>query len=466
MARIFRKPLLVLALFAAIAPAATRAAEDPAAFADLPPDLGTRSAGVDWPSFLGPERNSRSPETGLIINRAGAAPRIVWQTAIGESYSAPSISHGRLVHFDRVDDSHRLTCRNSETGAELWHRDIAANYEDMLGYNRGPRCTPVIDGDRVYVVSPEGGLYCFRLTDGEPLWNVDTIEKFNVVKNFFGVGSTPLVWGDLLIVNIGGSPEGSPADVYAAAGRVEGNGSGVVGFDKLTGAVRWQATDELASYASPVVAEIGGRPWCLVFARGGLLGLDPRTGAADFHFPWRAVKLESVNASTPVVVGDQAFISESYSLGSAVLRVKPGGYDVVWQDEDASRDHALELHWNTAVHHDGYLFASSGQHAATAELRCVELATGAVKWSQPGLGRASLLYVDGCLVCLAEEGELRVLRATPEKYEVIVDITPRDDAGEPLLKDPAWAAPVLSHGLLYVRGADRLVCLEVIPAAP
>jgi hypothetical protein len=96
----------------------------------------------------------------------------------------------------------------------------------------------------------------------------------------------------------------------------------------------------------------------------------------------------------------------------------------------------------------------------------VELATGAVKWSQPGLGRASLLYVDGCLVCLAEEGELRVLRATPEKYEVIVDITPRDDAGEPLLKYPAWAAPVLSHGLLYVRGADRLVCLEVIPAAP
>jgi outer membrane protein assembly factor BamB len=175
------------------------------------------------------------------------------------------------------------------------------------------------------------------------------------------------------------------------------------------------------------------------------------------------VKLESVNASSPVVDGDRVFISESYSLGSALLRVKPGDYEVVWQDEDASRDKSLELHWNTAVRHDGHLYASSGQHAAAAELRCVDLATGEVKWRHPGLGRSSLLYVEGCFVCLSEEGDLRLLRATPERYEERADLTPRDAAGEPLLTYPAWAAPVLAHGLLYVRGADRLVCLELIP---
>lgn len=438
----------------------------------LPPDLGTRTAGVDWPDFLGPQRNARSPETGLATATTGRPSQIVWQCDLGESYGAPSISRGRLFHFDRHGNVHRLTCRNSETGVELWKYETSANYTDMLGYNNGPRTTPVVDGNRVYVVTPEGGMHCVRVTDGERVWSIDTIADFGVVKNFFGVGSTPLIHGDVLIANVGGSPPGSPSDVYQAGGRVEGNGTGVVAFDKLAGEVRWKATDELASYASPVAAEIDGQPHCFVFARGGLMALDLTTRAARFQFPWRAVKLESVNASSPVVVGDEVFISESYGLGSAVLRVKQPsatsvenspGYEVVWQDEDRSRDKALELHWNTAVYHEGHLYASSGQHTGSAELRCIEWSTGKVKWSEPRLGRSSLLYVDGCFICLSEEGALRVLRATPEKYDVLADITPQDAAGEPLLAYPAWTAPVLSHGLLYARGANRLVCLELIP---
>jgi outer membrane protein assembly factor BamB len=449
----------MLALLAVGSTPATRAAEE------LPPDLGTRHSGIDWADFLGPQRNARSPETGVPSEWPGGAPRLVWQCELGESYGAPSVSRGRLFHFDRVGDDHRLTCRNCETGAELWTYDASADYVDMLGYNNGPRTTPVVDGDRVYIATPEGGLHCVRVTDGERVWSINTIAKFGVVKNFFGVGSTPLVWGDYLIVNIGGSPPGSPADVYAAGGRVLGNGTGVVALDKRTGDVKWQATDELASYASPVAAEIDGRPWCFVFARGGLVGLDPRTGSVDFQFPWRATKLESVNASSPVVVGNQVFISESYGPGSALLLVNSGKYQVAWQDEQRSRERAMELHWNTAVHHEGYLYASSGQHANAAELRCVELATGTVKWAEPGLGRSSLLFVDGRLVCLSEEGALRLLRATPEHYEVLADLTPKDAAGDALLTYPAWTAPVLSHGLLYVRGANRLACLELIPPA-
>jgi len=238
-----------------------------------------------------------------------------------------------------------------------------------------------------------------------------------------------------------------------------------VAFDKLTGKVRWKATDELASYASPVIAEIDGRPWCFVFARGGLVALDPRTGKVDFQFPWRAAKLESVNASSPVVVGNEVFISESYGPGSALLRVKPGGYDVVWQDELRSREKAMELHWNTAVYHEGHLYGSSGQHGGAAELRCIEWATGQVKWSEPRLTRSSLLYADGHLVCLSEDGALRLLRATPERYDGLAEFTPHDAEGEPLLTYPAWAAPVLSHGLLYVRGGDRLLSLDLIPQA-
>ena len=436
----------------------------PLAAEEPPPDLGTRTAGVDWPDFLGPQRDSRSPETGILTDWAARPPRVVWQCELGASYSAPSISRGRLFHFDRHGDVHRLTCRNSETGGELWNYELPADFSDMLGYNNGPRATPVVDGDRVYIMSPEGRLHCVRVTDGQRVWSVDTLAEFGVVKYFFGVGSTPVVWRDLLIANIGGSPADSPADVYAARGQVQGNGTGVVAFDKLTGKVRWQSTDELASYASPVIAEISGAPRCFVFARGGLTVLDPATGKADFHFPWRATKLESVNASSPVVVGDEVFISESYGPASALLKVKAAGFDVVWQDDLRNRDKSMELHWNTAVYHEGHLYGSSGQHGGSAELRCIEWRTGNVKWREPRLTRSSLLQADGHFVCLSEDGALRLLRATPDRFEQVAEFTPTGADGEPLLTYPAWAAPVLSHGLLYVRGSDRLVCLELIPA--
>ncbi|MCA9229600.1 MAG: PQQ-like beta-propeller repeat protein [Planctomycetales bacterium] len=428
----------------------------------LPAELGSRRAGIDWPDFLGPGRASKSPEQGIRTDWNENPPRIVWQLELGTSYGMPAISRGRLLHFDRHGDQARLTCRESETGRELWRYEHETAYSDMLGYNNGPRCSPVVDGNRVYTYSAEGQLHCVSLDEGKKIWSVDTFERFGVVQNFFGVGSTPIVADELLIVNVGGSPPGSPPDIYSAQGQVEGNGTGVVAFDKWTGEVAWQASDELASYASPVLATIEDRPWCFLFARGGLLGLDPRSGEVDFHFPWRAQMLESVNASCPVVIGKRVFISETYRVGSALLEVRPGGYDVVWQDEQRARDKSLELHWNTAVHHEGYLYGSSGRHRAPAELRCIELETGKVRWNEPGLGRSSLLQIDGHFICLSEDGTLRLLRVTPERYELLGELSLQDDDAQPLLKYPAWAAPIVSHGLLYVRGKDRLVCLELI----
>jgi outer membrane protein assembly factor BamB len=244
----------------------------------------------------------------------------------------------------------------------------------------------------------------------------------------------------------------------------------------LTGAVEYKITDELASYASPTLATIDGRRWCFAFARQGLVGFEPASGQVDFEFPWRSRILESVNASNPIVVGDQVLISETYGPGSALLRVKPGGYEVVWSDEDKGRNKSLQTHWNTAVYVDGHVYGSSGRHKENAELRCVNLATGEVKWSQEDLSRSSLLYVDGHFVCLTETGKLLLLKASPSAYEPVAEVTLRDtkksrralfSLGPPeLLKEPAWAAPVLSHGLLFVRGANRLVCLELIPEAP
>ena len=438
--------------------------------ADAVEDLASRHDGSDWDRFLGPGGNNKSSEVGVLTAWPAKGPRLVWGVSVGEGYSGPTISRGRLFHFDRYDNEARLISRRSDTGELLWHSSYAMEYEDYYGYSNGPRASPLVDGDRVYTLGVGGRLRCHRVTDGELLWEVDTSESFGVVQNFFGVGSTPIVEGELLIVPIGGSPAGSPK---IHTGNVIGNGSGIVAFNKLTGEVRYRLSDELASYASPIISTIEGRRWGFAFMRGGLIGFDPTDGTMDFHYPWRSKKLESVNASSPVVVGDTVFISETYGLGSALLRVSPGHYDVVWKDPPG-RNQSLATHWNTPVYHQGFLYAASGRNTGDTDLRCIEHATGDVRWSQPGLTRNTLLYADGYLVVLGEYGVLRLVRADPDGYELVAEVDlheverllPADDGTEsrvPLLSFSAWNPPVLSHGLLYLRGKDTLIALELIP---
>lgn len=421
-----------------------------------PADEPADKPGSDWPGFLGPFGNGTSAEKGILAPWPEKGPRIVWHVQAGEGYCVPSISQGRLFLFDRHGGHHRLTCMKSTTGESLWKFEYPTDYVDSYGYSGGPRCCPVIDGDRVYIHGPEGMLHCLDTQKGEVIWKVDTKAEFNVAQNFFGVGATPVIEGDLLIAQVGGCKKGSEDDPKPA-------GSAVVAFDKRTGKVKYAVGDELASYASPVLATIGERRWCFVFARGGLLGFDPATGKIDFHYPWRSRLYESANAANPVVVGNRVLISETYGPGSAVLDVKPGEYKVVWTDADKRQDKSLQAHWCTPIHHDGYVYGDSARHPQQAELHCVELATGKVLWREPGLGHTSLLMVDGHFIGLTEGGLLLLLKVNPKKYEEISRVELRlPGEATPLLRPPCWAAPILSHGLLYVRSKDRLVCLEIM----
>jgi outer membrane protein assembly factor BamB len=164
-------------------------------------------------------------------------------------------------------------------------------------------------------------------------------------------------------------------------------------------------------------------------------------------------------------VDDTVFISETYGPGSALLKVPPSGDpEVVWRD--GRRNQSLQAHWSTPVYHQGHLYGSSGRGSGDAELRCVEYRTGKVKWSQPDLSRSTLLLVDGHLLVLTEYGRLLLVRADPARFDPVSELELRDREGRPLLRHPAWNAPILAHGLLYVRGKDRLVALELVPRSP
>jgi len=423
------------------------------------PDLGTRKDGVDWPGFLGPRHDGTSPEKGLVPAWPPAGPRILWTRELGESYGTCSILKGRCFVFDRQGDRMRLACLRSETGEELWSHLYPTSYRDGYGAGNGPRSCPVAEGDLVYAFDPAGILSCLRAADGKLVWRKDTARDFGVVPNFFGVGSTPLVDGELLIVMIGGSPPNSP-DIMT--GETRGNGSGIVAFDRRTGDVKYRISDELASYSSPTVATIQGRRWGFAFTRDGLLGFDPVAGRVEFQHPWRARSVTTVNIANPVVAGDLVFVSEAYGVGSSVIRVKPGGFDPVWED-GKKRDRLLMAYWNTPIPVDVYLYGSNGQ-GSEADLRCIDLVRGKLMWSAPELRQCSLLGVDGHFVALGEDGTLRLLRASPDRCQVLAEAVLKGKDGSPLLEPPARAAPVLSHGLLYVRGSSRLVCAELLPA--
>ena len=226
------------------------------------------SAGSDWQRFLGPNLNASSPEVGIRTDWSDGKLPVLWQRSIGDGYSMPSLSAGRMFIFDRHGDRARLTCIDAASGDEIWHSEYPTTYKDHYGYSGGPRASPVIDGDRVYVYGVDGRLRAQAITDGALLWEVETNEAFGVVQNFFGVGSTPIIEGDLLIAMVGGSPP-DPASLWS--GELESNGTAIVAFDKLTGKVVYKSGDELASYSSPVIHAIGPRRRGFLFARGGLL---------------------------------------------------------------------------------------------------------------------------------------------------------------------------------------------------
>ncbi len=386
----------------------------------------------DWPQWLGPDRDGQYSGPALRTDWPDGGPAELWRRPAGEGFAGPVVAGERLLLFHRLDGREVLEALDAASGRPLWRHDAPTAYRDDFGFDEGPRSVPVVAGGRIFTFGAQGRLSAVSLETGDPLWEVDTAERFGVRKGFFGAAGSPLVEGGRVITNIGGDD------------------AGIVAFDAESGAVLWTATSHEASYSSGVAADIGGVRQAIFLTRAGLVGLDPATGAIRFEQTWRSRLRASVNAATPLVIGDLIFASASYGTGAVVYQAEGPELTALWSSDDA-----LSNHYATSVHHDGYLYGFHGRQEYGPSFRAVELRTGAVQWSEDRFMAGSVTLAGDRLVIVRESGELVIAAAAPDAFTPL--------ARAQILPPVVRAYPALAGGLLYVRNGDTLVCVDLRP---
>jgi hypothetical protein len=423
--------------------------------------------------MLGVRYDSKSLETGVRTEWGKNGLPILWSQTTGTGYGNGVAALGRWFQWDRLGGVERLTCYRAETGESLWRWESPVVYRDAYGYNDGPRSSPVVDGDSVYVYGVSGTLACVAIADGTERWKRDMSSEYGVIPNFFGVGASPLVYGDLLLAMVGGSPKGPWIGRYPTVNdlpKATPAGSAMVAIHKATGKEVYRVGNYLASYSAPIIATLEGRDRCVALVREGLLVFDAATGANEAFFPFRSATFESVNAGSPVVLdGNRIFISEAYEIGSAVVELRDGKLVPIWQDRGGRSGQSMRTHWATPLRDGDFLFASSGRNPPDTDLRCIEWKGDGppkVRWSQRNRDRGTALAVDGHWLWLGEMGKLQLLQIGASEFKPIAEMdlgSMTHPDGLAYINPPSWAPPVLSHGLLYVRGEGRVICLELIP---
>src|SRR6185436_6131062 len=385
---------------------------------------------TDWPQYLGPNRNGTYAGPPLLETWGPSGPKVVWRKQVGQAFAGPVVVQNRVLLFHRVGNEEVLESLDAKTGASMWRYSYPTNYRDDFGFDEGPRAVPVVADGLVYTFGAQGQLHAVDLAKGTRVWSEDTMKRFNVPKGFFGAAGSPLVEGGRVIANVGGDK------------------AGIVAFEAKTGKVIWTATEDDASYSSGIAATIGGRRSGVFLTRDNLIGLDPATGMVQFQRRWRARIAASVNAATPLVVGDEIFVSAQYGPGAGVLRVNGSQLVDVWTSDDV-----LSNHYATSVFYNGHLYGFHGRQEFGPSFRAVEFKTGMVKWSQEQFRAGSVLLAGERLVISREGGELILAAASPQAFQPI--------ARAQILQGVVRPYPALADGLLYIRNENTLVCLDL-----
>lgn len=378
-------------------------------------------AAADWPQFRGPNRDGISPEPAALKSWPASGPKVLWKAPLGEGYSQVVSVKGRLYTLAQQGAEQVAVAFDGATGKRLWRTRIDGEYND--GQGDGPRSTPTIDGELVYALSANGKLAALRAANGQVAWQHDLRAEYGANPPQWGVSTSPLVEGKLLIVNVGGS----------------GNKS-IVAFDKANGKPVWTSQGDGAGYSAPIAITVRGVRQVIVFTADAILSLSPDDGRLFWRTGWRTDY--DVNAATPIFFPpDRLIVSSGYDTGAALLQIRRTEVAEVW------RSKGMKNQFSSSVLHDGIVYGFDN-----ATLKAIDAATGNERWKQRGFGHGSLILAGGNLIVLSDRGKLALVQATPEEY--------RELGTAQVLDGKCWTAPSLADGRLYMRNEEHLVALD------
>jgi outer membrane protein assembly factor BamB len=394
--------------------------------------LAVRPAGqaaADWPQWRGPDRTGVSTESGLLPQWPPSGPRVLWTASnLGAGYGSVAISADRIfVQGTRGGQSIVVTLNRAD-GKELWSKALGPAGDNDRG--PGPRGTPTVDGDRIYILTENGELACLLAKDGTWVWQRNILKEFGGRNIPWLISESPLVDGPQLIVTPGG------------------RNAGMVALDKMSGKTLWTSKElsDQAGYASPIVADVQGVRTLMTLTSEAGVGVRASDGKLMWRYP--RVSNYTANITTPVYSENKVFYSSAYGTGGALLGLSAQGGEVRAQEIYFTRE--MENHHGQLVLVNGYLYGYNN-----SILTCLEFATGKRMWRDRSVGKGTVTYADGHLYILSEDNVVGLVEATPAGYREKGRFEIRSQ------RWPSWANPVVSGGRLFIRNQGTLTSYDV-----
>ena len=391
-------------------------------------------AGDDWPQFLGPNRNGISAATGLLDSWPDGGPKEIWRVKGGVGMSGIAIADGHLCTLVQRDGQQWLVALDPASGKQHWQTSIAPEYKNAQG--DGPRATPTIAGQRVYVYTGQGILTCVNINNGSQVWSHDAVSELGGKIAEYGMASSPLIVANLVVVSAG-----APKACLAA-------------YNANSGQRVWTGGDDPGGYSSPALLKIGGREQIVAFTGASAIGLAPDSGEVLWRYPYETEYY--CNTASPIAVDGNVLLSSGENHGSVLLKLKSNGqkFDVeeVWSSQGTRS--VLRSEWQTPVLLENKLYGldNAGSAGPITNLTCLDAGTGKQLWQQPRFGKSNMIAADGKLFFTSMAGELIVVRASPKGFEEI---------GRKQVSGPTRQAPALVDGRLYLRDDKEIICLDV-----
>jgi len=384
---------------------------------------------ADWPQWRGPDRNGLSKEAGLLQQWPASGPPLVWSiSSLGAGYGSLAIKDDRIYVQGSNGRQSVVYVLNRADGKGIWSKALGPAGNNDRG--PGPRGTPTVDGDRVYVLTENGDLACLKTTDGAAVWQRNILKDFGGRNIEWQISESPLVDGNNVIVTPGG------------------RGAGMVALDKQTGATVWTSKDlnDEAGYASAVVGDVQGVRTVMALTSDAGVGVRASDGKLMWRFP--KVANRTANIATPIFSDNKVFYTSGYDTGGALLGLTAQNGEVKAQEIYFTRD--MQNHHGGVVLVNGYLYGFNN-----SILTCLEFSTGKMMWRDRSVGKGSLTYADGRLYIESEDNMVGLAEATPAGYR---------EKGRFRIADqglPSWAHPVVAGGRLYIRNQRTLTEYDI-----